>query len=251
MASAPGETQDREAHATAPAGRQGDRVDVYRARDLFLHKDEWVGRTVTVNLFEPVRDHSIPSFALPGRLTVETEGMTVLQLIGSEVDPRHPKQHPMVLPRRLVAPVRVTGTLLRDFVHGRLVQRDWLVVRVDHLAPIQWPEPEPVPSARELDLHPERWDGHYVAVDGTQRDAFETSRLQPGTWLDFHPGVVIGGSPARARDRTDPSLSHVRVVGFAFTGRRFGHMGVYRSKIVANQLTYLDMPPTPARSDIP
>lgn len=198
---------------------------------LVSHPD-WVGKRVTVDLFEPLYDDEHSSVAPRGGYDVEVDGVgaTRLGLIPASRGAMPDEVHP---------PVRVTG-VLRTAKFG-------FVLAAERIEPLSFPTPERLAHADELYEHGSaRRAERYVEVEDEYATAFEVSRLGRRVWLDAYPDAKIRCEPPDEKvHRLDVERHRVRVVGYAHAGDTYGHLGGYPAEIVATEIVYLD----PARPE--
>jgi len=84
-----------------------------------------------------------------------------------------------------------------------------------------------------------------VQLEDTWIAGFEISLLggfNGNTWLDGYDDMKVVCAPKRpaATEIEDAKTYKVRVTGFAYTSRHYGHVGRADALIVASELVYLD-----------
>jgi hypothetical protein len=197
------------------------------SNDLFDHPD-WIGETVTFEVYEGMYDDAHSSGAPKGGYDVQVVDIGAKRL---QLAPESPGKR---LPA-LRSPVRVTGKLTA-FEHG-------LRVLVRDTEQLEFPKPERLASASELTKDPARWARKMVEVEDTLTTGFEISKLgDTFVWLDGYPEIKVTCEPKRPSvDRLETRTARVRVVGRAYTaGRHYGHLSMYSAKIDATELVFLD-----------
>jgi hypothetical protein len=208
------------------------------AFDVLQHPDEWLGRDLVVDIYDPLLDEMHSSAAPVGGYEVEVAsvGTHILNLVadGSALP---------ALPPDLAAPLRVHATLERHEAREASSHRVWRVLVVHEIEPLSFPEPEHVAEPRTILRHRRAWDRHYVQIEGVWRTGFEISMLDE-IWIDVAPGVEVHCEPPPSGDRSyfPQSEARVRLTGFVHTRSRYGHMGIARAELVANEVAFLDTP---------
>ncbi len=218
-----------------------------RARNLFTHADAWMGRSLTVDVYEPLYDSEDSSAANPGQVAVEVEdvGTGTLDLVPARNAADRHAGALDALPDGLAPPIRVLATLGRDDRRQTSSGRVWLLLVVHRITPLPFPEPAHLAHADDILADPARWSGRYVEVEDEWLSGFEASYLGHDVWLDFYPSATVLCAPP-SRPGSTTRRSHVDVRGFAYTKGRYQARGL----IVATGLVYLN-PSRPACRGFP
>jgi hypothetical protein len=197
--------------------------------DLIGH-DELIGKTVTVDVFEPLLDAEHSSIA-------HGDGYTI------SVTDVGPKRFGLVsgavkLPKKLRPPVRVEGTL-ENAPNG-------LQIAVSKLTALPWPTPERIKRAADIFADRKHFSRRYVELEDDYLVGFEASYLgplapnQPPVWLEELGEVDVHCEPTWPTEPFSEATRHrVRVAGFAFTKGSYGHLSASEGLIVATRITYL------------
>lgn len=202
--------------------------------------DDWLGREMVVDIFEPLYDADHHSAAVDGEFVVEVSdvGTATLTLSPARSADESRGGALAVLPAQLAPPVRVRGVFVRDTHREAQSGRRWRVLIVQELSPLEFPEASTVPSAETILADPVEWDGRYVTVEDIWHTGFEASYLGAShrVWLDFYPHTVV-----RCESLDSPRQRQVRVTGFVHTGARgYGHLSHAPALLVATEVTFVD-----------
>jgi hypothetical protein len=209
-----------------------------RTFDVLEQADEWLGRELVVDIYEPLLDDEHSSSAPVGGYDVDVPGVGthILNLVADGSDLA-------ALPARLRAPVRVRSTLARDEAMEGSSHRVWRVLVVHEVAPLSFPEPERVAKPRTIVRRRRAWDRHYVQLEGVWRSGFEISMLDK-IWIDLAPGVEVHCEPppSGGGGYFNHNEDRVRLTGFVHTRSHYGHLGAARAMLVANEVAFLETP---------
>lgn len=92
-------------------------------------------------------------------------------------------------------------------------------------------------TQQELSETPTRFNGQVISTVGTYNSGFEVSSLNDDIWVDFAPGYQVFNKPC--------DVGNYRKYPVHITGRlesepgtRYGHLGGYRARLVADKIIY-------------
>jgi len=208
-------------------------------KQIIDHRE--VGKLVTVDIIEPILDHTMSSLPVEGEYDVDVVDVGPSRFLLSPAKTIAARKAGALdaLPKGLHAPIRVRGVI--DI--GR--HDDWTVIVVHEITPIAPPKVERLASARQLITEPAKWKGKLVEVEDDYLFGFEASYLsasRPGEaiWVDYDPAAKIACEPKDDDRDLSSKTAHVRVRGYAYTGGNYGHLGASKAMIVATAITFLD-----------
>lgn len=216
-----------------PESEDGQRASAgVRAEEVLEHADAWLGKELTVDIYESLYDDGHSSSAPAGGYDVELadRGTDILNLVpdGRDID---------VLPRDLEPPFQVRATLERDDYWEERSGRVWRRLVVHDIRPLRFPEPVWAESAEAILRRPRKWHGRYVELEGSWRTGFEASHIGR-MWIEPYNSVEVVCMPQEPEDEP----RRVRLVGFVYTKGNYGHMGMGKAELAATKLTFLDTP---------
>ncbi|MFT3697146.1 MAG: hypothetical protein QM831_28650 [Kofleriaceae bacterium] len=205
----------------------GPPTKTIHAKELFDHP-EWIGKTVRVDLDEPMRDSDWSSLAAPGELDIDVADVGPKRLELARADGKY------ISMQDSPPPAYVTATL-RESAHG-------LRLEATSIEPHAWPKPIEIVRAKDILDQPKRFSGAYVTFEGTWLTGFEASVIDQGVWMDEYPMAKTVCEPPRQQNQTDldEHSYHVRVTGVAHTAGKYGHMSMAKGEIVATEIVFLD-----------
>ena len=225
-----------------PESEEGELASAgVRAIEVLEHADGWLGKELTVDIYESLYDDGHSSAAPEGGYDVEVadRGTDILNLVpdGRDIE---------ALPEDLEPPFQIRATLERDDYWEERSGRTWRRLVVHDIRPLRFPEPVWAESAEAILRRPRQWHGRYVELEGSWLTGFEASQIDR-MWIDPYNSVEVVCAPAQ-----DPEDEHgmrgrlqttrVRLVGFVYTKGGYGHMGMGKAKLAATKLTFLDTP---------
>lgn len=212
-----------------------------RPTELIVEPGQFLGRSVEIDIFEPLRGPSTPEQLARAeygqvRVVIPDFGGAELSLVPSGFRLEDPDRYRLRFDRVLAPPLRVRGELLEDPELRRGERRSY-VLRVESIEPLPAPAPVRVVSVDELLADPARFDRATIEIEGTYETRFEVSTLEKKIWLSTAPDARIVGSPTRGATK-----HRVRVVGLLFSrpGAHYGHLGGYPLMLVAREIEYLE-----------
>jgi len=211
-----------------------------RSYDVLQHADDWLGRELVVDVYEPIYGPVNSSSAPDNGYDVEVEdvGTDILNLVPDGRDIT-------TLPADLEPPFRVRATLRRDDKWEKSSGRTWRVLEIHEMSPLKFPRPVRAESAKAILRRPRRWHGRYVELEGDWGTGFEASYIDR-IWIDLYPGVEVfcepPSEPDEGRFGRGYETHRVRLVGYVYTMGQYGHLGGGKGNLVATKVTFLDTP---------
>lgn len=217
---------------------------VLRPGDLVAKPEAYVGRTVELEIVEPLGGPTSPA----ALASVEYGQVRVLipdaigvdfSLVPAGFQMADPNRYRRKFDRVLTGPLKVRGEVLLDAELERELRRKFIVLRVASLEPIDLGAPLSVASMSDLKSRAKSLDRKRIVYEGTYRTGFEVSSLDGEIWVAFDPKLeIVGSAPKEIRTGTN---SRVRVIGvlFAKEGARYGHLGAYSFQIQVTKLEHL------------
>lgn len=193
-----------------------------RAHQL-VGRHELIGHIVSVDVYEPMHARET------GEHEIDIKGELVVA--AARDDEERAAGGLSKLPERIDPPVQIRGMLKRDRESWRLIAHD--------IKPLSTPKPERVASVAVLVADP-KWNGRFVVVEGMLQTGFESSWLDDTLWVDIPRSATVRCAPPESHEEDSAvPQDRVRVVGLAYRGGMYGHLGQGKARIVANEVVYL------------
>jgi hypothetical protein len=198
-----------------------------RAKQIIDHRDAWLGRAVTVDILEPLRDSNWSSLPAKGEYDVEVtdvgaERLLLVPTAAHALGELHP-------------PVRVHGTVQEHRLGTQIA--------VERSEPLQRETPLHLDRTEQLLEDRTKWSGKLVEVTGEWTVGFEVSRMGPA-WIDGYPDATERCEPKHdehADMMREADVYRVHVVGYAYTAGLYGHLSMSDAKIVATEIDFVDL----------
>ncbi len=214
-----------------------------RPLDLIEHADRHLGRTVAVDIVEPLRGPATKEALARSEygqveISIPEGGAASLALVPAHFHPNDPTRYREKFDQVLKSPLRVRGELMRDDEMSR-EKRPAYVFRVASSEPLTLEAPVAVRSLAEIAADAKRFDRRAIEYEGSYRQGFEVSALDKDIWLATSPATTVIGRPAGGSSAATPRRVRVTGILFARPNAHYGHLGGYRYQLQATHLEYL------------